>query len=348
VFMFETGVTLRSPGLELNDIGFMLTANEINHFTWSGFHFQKPVAIFRTARLNYNHWSRWDYGGQFLYQAFNFNSHATFTNFWQAGTGLTWNPYDVSNNALRGTTSLRRPPGIAHNVYLTSDTRKPIYVNLNTFNFWGFDNAVKGNDVGLSLIAQPFNALRVSLSGNYAYNWRRQDQYVERVEAPQGTRTIVGQVSQNTLRFTGRLTFNLTPDLTVQYYGQPFITRPVYRNFAYVTNPLARRYDDRFQAFGADQITLVGDSYEVDEDADGTAEYRFSRPDFNFVQFRSNFVVRWEYKAGSELYLVWSQGNTANAAGELDTPLAGSLWDNAFAEGSRNSFLIKWTYRFLR
>ncbi|MBD0260974.1 MAG: hydrolase, partial [Cytophagales bacterium] len=196
--------------------------------------------------------------------------------------------------------------------------------------------------------AQPFNALRVTLSSNYSYNWRRQDQYVRTIEAPQGTRTIVGQVSQNTLRFTGRLTFNLTPDLTVQYYGQPFITRPVYRHFAYVTNPLARRYDDRFRVFGANQITLVGDSYEVDEDADGNAEYRFRRPDFNFVQFRSNFVVRWEYKAGSELYLVWAQGSTAEAAGELDTPLAGSLWDNAFAGGSRNSFLIKWTYRFLK
>ncbi|MEP7239132.1 MAG: DUF5916 domain-containing protein, partial [Ferruginibacter sp.] len=34
VLKFETGVTFRSPQLELNDIGFMLTANEINHFTW--------------------------------------------------------------------------------------------------------------------------------------------------------------------------------------------------------------------------------------------------------------------------------------------------------------------------
>jgi hypothetical protein len=41
-------------------------------------------------------------------------------------------------------------------------------------------------------------------------------------------------------------------------------------------------------------------------------DYRFDKPDFNFVQFRSNLVARWEYKAGSELYLVWSQGNTPN------------------------------------
>ena len=52
VFKFETGLTYRSPELELNDIGFMLTANEINQFTWAGLQFQKPFSIFRNARLN--------------------------------------------------------------------------------------------------------------------------------------------------------------------------------------------------------------------------------------------------------------------------------------------------------
>ena len=114
VFKFETGVTFRSPQLELNDIGFMLTANEINHFTWAGVQFQRPFSIFRNARVNYNHWTRWDYSGRFTYLAFNTNSHAVFKNFCQAGTGLTWAAFGISNNALRGTTAIRRlPPLIA-------------------------------------------------------------------------------------------------------------------------------------------------------------------------------------------------------------------------------------------
>jgi hypothetical protein len=348
VFKFETGLTLRSPGLELNDIGFMLTSNEINHFTWAGLHFQKPFSIFRNARTNYNHWSRWDYSGQFLYQAFNTNSHATFKNYWQAGTGLTWNPYDISNNALRGGSSVRRPAGMGHNFYVVSDTRKKIFVNVNVFNFWGFEKTVKGNNLGLSVIAQPLNSLRISLSGNYAYNFRRQDQFVSNITYNNNIRTIVGEVKQNTLRFTGRVTYNITPDLTLQYYGQPFITRPVYNRFGYVTNPLAKEYNDRFHAFTTGEVSLNEGSYEVDENGDGIRDYSFSKPDFNFVQFRSNLIIRWEYKAGSEIYLVWSQGNTADALDEMNSPLAGSLWNNVFAEQSRNSFLIKCTYRFLR
>jgi hypothetical protein len=348
VFKFETGLTVRSPGLELNDIGFMLTSNEINHFTWAGLHYQKPFFIFRNARLNYNHWSRWDYSGQFIYQAFNTNSHATFKNNWQGGTGLTWNPFDISNNALRGASSIRRPAALGHNFYINTDSRKKVYAYFGVYNLWGFDNTIKNNDISLSLYFQPLNALNISLSSGYTYYWRRQDQFVSSATYNNTTRTIVGEVKQNTLRFTGRISYNITPDLTLQYYGQPFITRPLYNHFAYVSDPLAKKYDDRFHAFKDGEISFNNGVYRVDENKDGNPDYSFSKPDFNFVQFRSNLVVRWEYKHGSELYLVWSQGNTPDASADLDSPLPKSLFDNAFAQQARNIFLVKCTYRFLK
>jgi hypothetical protein len=283
-----------------------------------------------------------------MYQAFNFNSHATFKNNWQTGNGVTWNPFDISNNALRGASSIRRPAGIGQNIYLTSDFRKKVYANLEVSNAWGFQNTVHSNDISLSVSFQPLDALRISLSGSYSHYWRRQDQFVDNINYNNSIRTIVGEVKQNTLRFTGRVTYNITPDLTLQYYGQPFITRPLYDKFAYVSNPLAKKYEDRFHPFSTSQISLSNGEYFVDENTDGTAEYSFSKPDFNFVQFRSNLIVRWEYRAGSELYLVWSQGNTPDAFDDLDTPLSSSLFNNAFAEQARNIFLIKWTYRFLK
>lgn len=349
VFKFETGITLRSPQLELNDIGFMLASNEINHFTWVGFHFQRSFLFFREGRLNYNHWSKWDYSGKFLYQAFNFNSHATFKNNWQTGTGVTWNPFDVSNNALRGATAFRRPAGIGHNLYINSDYRKKAYVNFNLYNFWGFNNSIKDKEVTITLNIQPLNALQISLSAAYVYYWRRHDQFVGNVTFNDTTRTIVSEVSQKSLRFTGRLNYNITPDLTVQYYGQPYINRPVYNHFAYVSNPLARKYNDRFYIFTEKEITEANGEYLVDEQHNGTTDYTFSKPDFNFVQFRSNLVVRWEYKHGSEIYLVWSQDNTPDASANIDMPVTKSLFRDAFGNSqARNIFLMKWTYRFLK
>ena len=38
--------------------------------------------------------------------------------------------------------------------------------------------------------------------------------------------------------------------------------------------------------------------YAIDENSDGTPDYKFAKPDFNVGQFRSNMVVRWEYIPG--------------------------------------------------
>jgi len=349
VLRFETGVTYRSPQLELNDIGFMLTANEINHFTWVGMNYQRPFSIFRRAGVNYNHWLRWDFGGKLLYVQFNVNANASFKNNWQASTSLTWNPYDVSNNALRGASPLRKPAGLGWSFNLNSDSRKKLSAGVNFFKFWAEDNAIAFNNAGVSLNYVPINALSISLSANYDNNWRSQDQFVQNITYNNATRTIVAGVKQKTIRFTGRLSFNITPDLTIQYYGQPYLTRPTYENFAYVVAPLADKYSNRFLRYAANQITENNGSYLVDENRDGLTDYSFGKPDFNFVQFRSNMVIRWEYRPGSELFLVWSEGNTSDNYGDLSTPVFNSLFNNAFGGGNaRNSFLVKWTYRFLK
>jgi len=349
IFRFETGVTLRSPQLELNDIGFMLTANEINYFGWAGIRYQQPFSIFRNAGINYNHWLRWDYSGQLLYSQFNTNANAQFKNNWQANTSVTWNPYDVSNTSLRGAGSLRRPDGIGWNLNVNTDSRKKIAGNVSFFKWWGFNNTMRVISAGAGVTLVPINPLSISLNVNYDRNWRRQDQFVSNVSYNNGTRTIVAEVKQKTLRFTGRINYNITPDLTVQYYGQPFITRPLYAHFAYVKDGLNKVYNDRFQPFTPSQISFSNGTYSIDEDLDGNTDYSFSKPDFNFVQFRSNLIMRWEYKPGSEFYLVWSQNNTADAFDDLETPVMTSLSNNAFSGGNaRNIFLLKFTYRFLK
>lgn len=349
LFKFETGVTFRSPELELNDIGFMFNSNEIYHFTYAALQFQRAFSIFRWAQFTYSHLLKADFSGRMLYKLFNGFASVTFKNNWQTAAGFTWNPYDISNTSLRGTTSIRRPSAIGQSIAVVSDNRKKIYISINSSNFWGESNALVENNINMSLYFQPLDAMNVSISGGYGHYFRRRDQFVDNVADNNSIKTIVGEVKRKTLQFTARLSYNVTPDLTIQYYGEPYITRPLYNNFSYVSDPLAKKYDDRFKALNPSQISFNNGMYAVDENNDGITDYSFSKPDFNFVQFRSNLVVRWEYKAGSELYLVWSQGNTSDAYNELNTPIQKSLFDNAFTgDNARNIFLVKWTYRFLK
>jgi len=87
----------------------------------------------------------------------------------------------------------------------------------------------------------------------------------------------------------------------------------------------------------------VEEIYNVDEDIDGTTDYSFSKPNYNFGQFRSNLVLRWEYLPGSALYLVWSQGRTdSSSLGEFDfNQNVGDL----FGIYPHDIFLLKFSYR---
>ena len=97
--------------------------------------------------------------------------------------------------------------------------------------------------------------------------------------------------------------------------------------------------------FAPNQISKTETSYEIDENVDGTTDYRFSNPDFSVVQLRTNLVVRWEYVPGSELFFVWSQG--ANGNNDPDNTLFNALDNQVIQKQLNNTFLIKATYRFL-
>ena len=91
-------------------------------------------------------------------------------------------------------------------------------------------------------------------------------------------------------------------------------------------------------------LTLAEDKYSVDENGDSTFDYGFDKPDFNFGQFRSNFVIRWEYIPGSTLFLVWTQERNGAF---YDTHPDHKRYSLHFDEKAYNVFLVKFTYRFV-
>ena len=173
-------------------------------------------------------------------------------------------------------------------------------------------------------------------------------QYVTTTSFGAEDRYIVSSLDQNTFDMTIRLNYNITPNLTLQYYGQPFITRVRYFDYKRITDPLARQFNDRYLPLDLDtdlSYDAVNSLFSVDENRDGIIDYSFNKPDFSFIQFRSNLVARWEYVPGSELFLVWNQGTTSS--GDPMDDVLPSLTDNVFNNQATNIFLIKWTYRFL-
>jgi hypothetical protein len=152
---------------------------------------------------------------------------------------------------------------------------------------------------------------------------------------------VFGRLHQKTTGLTARVDYTVSPNLTVQFYGAPFISSGRYSEFKRITDPRAADYRDRFHVFAGNEIAYDGndDAYAVDEGADGGVDYRIDNPDFNFREFNSNLVVRWEFQPGSLLYLVWSQARVDFVRdGRFNL---GDDVDDLFSVHPRNIFLVK-------
>jgi hypothetical protein len=173
-------------------------------------------------------------------------------------------------------------------------------------------------------------------------NW----QYLDEVDSEWGTRYLLARIHQKTLAMVMRLDYCITPTLTIQFYGQPFVSAGSYSEFKRVTNARASRYDDRFAIFSASQLRYDSEeeTFALDENSDGVGDYSIDKPDFNYRQFRSNLVMRWEYRPGSTLYLVWSQGRTGVES--EGTFQYGHGLRQLFRVYPENVFLIKFNHWF--
>lgn len=139
---------------------------------------------------------------------------------------------------------------------------------------------------------------------------------------------VFGARDTRSLDFTVRSTVTFTPRFSLQFYGQLFLARG--------------RYDD-FQILRDRDTLLPFDPFP-------------KRDDFAFSNVQANTVLRWEYRPGSVLYLVWTQGRRAEdelnplapwGASPYNTPMGRQVAD-AFDIIPSNVFLIKLNYVFLR
>ncbi len=335
----------RSPGFELNDIGYLKKSDGIRASFWAGYRITEPFAIFRSFNININNWHGWDFGGTNIWNGFNTNFYTEFKNQWGIGSGADYQTEGVSNDKLRGGPSMKTENGLGNWINIHSDNRKKINFYFGMFNYWGDEKNSRTKNYWSGIVYRPHNMIKISLSPSLNL-FKSKLQYVAKKDFQNNTRYIFADIDQKTVSMTIRFDLSIMPELSVQYYGMPFVSVGKYTDFKYITNPKADEFADRFSIYNNKQITCNTDDneYLIDENTDGSTDYKVNNPDFNFKQFRSNLVVRWEYTPGSVLYVVWSQGRT-----QSDNSRKFSLnegMSNLFDVKPHNIFLMKFSYRF--
>jgi len=335
----------KTPGVNLNDAGYIQSTDNLLPILWSSYNFYEPFSIFRRLSFNGSLYTSFDFSGENQGSGGNINANMQFTNYWSYGMGVNYNTSGISTAMLRGGARFKSPGALTTWFNLRSDSRKKFTIGLNAFIPRGFEGHSEALGANVSFSYRPLNNLQISLMPNIMAS-KNNLQYIDRTSFNDEDRFIFGSIDQKVLGMSLRVNFNITPDLSIQYWGQPFMASGSYDNIKMITDPLAGEYSDRYHEYAVDEITCYKDDgyCAVDEDIDGAVDYYISYPDFNFTEFKSNLVARWEYKTGSTVYLVWSQGRSGtNAYGNLDM---NRDFNELFQVYPHNVFLIKFSYRF--
>jgi len=340
----EAGVTWRSPNLELNDIGFMREADVIQHYAGAFYRSTNSFSIFRKAQVGYQHWFNWDFEGNLNYIDWDISTEATFQNNWSTTLGYFSQPHTYSKALLQGGPRLRLADQFGFWWALNSDSRKKLGVTYSGWTKTGPLGSFHLLENRLSINYQPLDRFRISVSPAYTHVSHRL-QFNESTVFNNERQDIVSMLNQQTLSLVLRADMVMSPNMVIQYYAEPFVSKGTYQDFNTVANPLSDFTENQLQSIALEETSGSTD-YQVDFDRDGTADYIIGNPNFSYAQFRSNLVYRWEYKPGSEFFLIWSQGlNDTSLPGR--NPIS-SFRDQIFSRVLETTFLIKLTYRFHR
>ena len=325
---FEMSYQRRSPGFDVNDVGFLIRADQQSWNTWFALQSQHPSSFYQTAFWNFNLWQYWTAAGLVLERAANTNVHVQLKNNWWLHTGITGGQLGTTfcdRNCTRGGPALRVDPYVSPWVEIDGDNRPPVVPIL----FVQYRRADGGRsemvEVNPQVSVRISSQVNATVGVDATHNVDDKQWYDNITDSTGITHYTVAHLRQQTVSFTARLDYTITRDLTLQVYAQPFVSKGTYSNVRELSaDPRATAYDARFQPYADAAVT--------------------NNPGgLNSKQFRSNVVLRWEYRPGSALYVVWTQGRQDYVGGEG----TGSMRDNfqdLFTLHPDNTFLVKASY----
>ncbi|MEE9167478.1 MAG: DUF5916 domain-containing protein [Candidatus Neomarinimicrobiota bacterium] len=339
-----------SPGFDANDLGYNRNVDNSTQFIWVQYREDDPGKFIRRWTLNFNAWTGFTFAwfDELTDRGGNVNGNLTFMNYWSINGGIGVQGKGLNTTGLWGGPAMTEDPG--RNIWFSvgSDYRKTLSAGANTSMGGSPESGVRYQNVSARFTWRPANYFSLTASSglsNMHDTWSTWSDYEPIADVQSGEEHyVMAMLNRNTVSATVRFDVALSPTLTIQYYGSPFLTTGAYTDDKLVLEGKyqAKRFEDRFHVFTDVERDFDEDPYTYDTDNDGVANFELWNRDFNYKQFNSNLVIRWEYQTGSAIYLVWAQNMSDSVEnGEFDV---GRDLRNLFKASAEHVFLIKASY----
>ena len=349
-WLWNYNLMIESPELDLLEFGLLNYAGDFMGGPRLTYRETRPGRVLRaySFQVNMSHTWYFDKDLGFRYNLGSNNSF-TFRNFWVTSLNVQRFLRGLDPQTTRGGPAMGAPRGWNVSSSLRNSSGSSLRwngsVNLRANEFGEQSWATSG-----TVSARPSPSVQLSVSPEYAneegtnafFQGAIGRQYLTTLTGGRpetyGRRYIFGLVDRTTLSTQFRFNYTFKPDLNLDVYAEPFAASGQYRGFGELA--VSRGRDLRM--YGTDGTTIVRLADGSRQVTDGAAAFTLSNRDFNVRSFRSNVVLRWEWRPGSTLYAVWQQ-NRASSEPQGEHVGLGDLFGSLSAAGD-NIFAIKTTF----
>ncbi len=349
--LLNAAIGVLDPGFDVNDMGFQWRNDVINYHVAGGYNWPDKTEYYNSIRIQTALFESRDFGNRAIWHGWWNNWNIQFTNFWGAFAGYTYNPKSTDTRATRGGPTMENPPGQEAFGGVWTDSRQSVVAEIFGFTYQGGGGEQYSTD--LSLTYKPAPNVNLSFGPSYSKSLS-EAQWVTSYADPTATATfgnryIFANIDQTTISANIRLNWTFTPRLSLQVFMQPLISSGKYTNMKEFTRPGSFV----FRNFGLNGSTMNTNndpqgnitSYDIDPDGAGSSPtVNVGNPDFNFTSLRGNAVLRWEYRPGSTVYLVWTQ-NRSDYLNDGQFQFRRSF-NRLVSAKADNIFMLKFTYWF--
>ena len=338
-WLWDVDYRQEGPSLEPNDFGAFGDVDNRRAVAEIQYRETAPRAWYRSYSFGGGVESGWNFQGVRNYTGTYGAANTTLSNFWRLNSDVYYGSRATSDALTRGGPLMGTLKEIGASLELQNRS--------GARNGWGFEFDVSSDEGGgwereveLSFSYRPGAQWEITVDPSYE---RREDsrQYVTTIPGGRaetfGTRYVFAHVDRSEIAARFRLNYTFTPRFTLETYAEPFASSGTYNSFGELLAPRSRELVE----YGTAGTMIVRNSDgSRTVTADGKSFGLFN-PDFNVRSLRSNVVLRWEWRPGSTMFVVWQQDRNADREVRLVRP--GDLFD-AFSATGDNFLAVKVSY----
>ncbi len=307
-----------SPGYDVNEVGFQRRSDLRSISSVVEYQETRPGWLTRSWEAGLSGTQSTNFDGDIIERRLTVEARADLRNFWELDLVANVQPSTIDDRLTRGGPLARRPLTYFMEASIDSDDRRATTFNVE-YSHDGSAEGEWGHAIDAQVGFRANSAMQVSLGAEYSREYSR-DQFVTVTTDPTsprmfGRRYVFGDIEQHELGMELRLEWILSPRLSLQTFLEPLVSSGRFERYKELRSPRSFAFD----VYGDDIGTITRDktagTVRVDPDAGGpAAAFQFSERDFTVRALRGNAVLRWEFRPGSTLFVVWQQQREAEDA----------------------------------